>query len=160
MMESIKDHNDLTRNTPIGVVVREPSAVNHYFCGVCPQIWGLGYLGGAKVIPSDSPPSICYFALESSEYLKPPGCRERFSIFVGFCPPKLGFGGHLGGQKLYHRIARPRFAKTPWDQLIISNRLATMTISLFSWGSTPQNWGLGALRGEKVTPSDSPPSIC
>ena len=31
-----------TRNTPIGVVVREPSAVNHYFCGVCPQIWGLG----------------------------------------------------------------------------------------------------------------------
>ena len=131
MMESIKDHNDLTRNTPIGVVVREPSAVNHYFCGVCPQIWGLGYLGGAKVIPSDSPPSICYFALESSEYLKPPGCRERFSIFVGFCPPKLEFGGHLGGQEWYHRIARLLFAKTPRDHLNISNRFRVISLHHF-----------------------------
>ena len=33
----------LTRNTPIGVVVREPSAVNHYFRGVCPP--KLGFVG-------------------------------------------------------------------------------------------------------------------
>ena len=85
----------------------------------------------ANVIPSDSPPSICYFALESSEYLKPPGCRERFSIFVGFCPPKLEFGGHLGGQEWYHRIARLLFAKTPRDHLNISNRFRVISLHHF-----------------------------
>ena len=59
-------------------------------------VWG--QLGGAKVIPSDSPPLICYIAPESSEYLKPPGCRERFSIFVGFCPQNWGLGALRGAK--------------------------------------------------------------
>ena len=100
----------LTRNTPIGVVVREPSAVKHCFRGVC--------------------------------------------------PPKLEFWGHLGGQKLYHRIARPRCATLRWNHLNILNRLAAVSVSLFSWGSVPQNWGLGGTLECKVIPSDSPPLVC
>ena len=100
-------------------------------------------LWGAKLIPSDSPPSICYNALESSEYLKSPGCREHFSIFVGVFPPKLGFGGHLGRQMLYHRIARPQFAIISWNHLNISNRLAAVSVSPFSWGSALENCSFG-----------------
>ena len=91
----------------------QPRTLLYFRGGLPPNIGVWGALKGAKVTPSDSPPSICYFALKSSEYLEPPGCRERFSVFVGVCPPKLEFGGHLGGQKLYHRIARLWFAKTP-----------------------------------------------
>ena len=81
--------------------LKPPGCREHFsiFVGVCPpKLEFGGHFGGAKVIPSDSPPSICYLALESSEYLEPPGCRELFSIFVGVCLPKLGFWGHLGGK--------------------------------------------------------------
>ena len=106
-------------------------SVSPFSWGYAPKNWPLGALRGAKVIPSKSPPSICYITLESSEYLKPPGCRERFSIFVGFCPPKLGFRGHLGGQKWYHRIARILFAKTLRDHLNISNRFRVISLHHF-----------------------------
>ena len=127
-----------TRNTPIGVVVREPSAVSHYFCGGLPpkiEVWGA--LTGAKVTPSDSPPSICYKALESPEYLKSPDCRERFSIFMGVCLPKLGFGGNSRGQKLYHRIARPRFAKISLSSCLYLKALGCYVLSYFSIGELP-----------------------
>ena len=75
-------------------------------------------------------------------------------VYRGGLPPKIGVWGHLGGQKWHHRIARTRFAKTPCD------RLAAVSVSLFSWGSAPKIGVWGALRGAEVTPSDSPPSIC
>ena len=84
-------------------------------------------------------------ALESSEHLKLPGWREHFSIFVGVCPPKLGFGG----QKLYHRITRPRFAIVPWNHLNIPNRLAAVSVSLFSWRSAPKIGVWGHLGGQE-----------
>ena len=93
----------ITRNTPIGVVLREPPAVNHLVVHIHFLVRELSEIGtarAAKVVLSDSPPSICYTAQLSSEYLKPPGCHERFSIFVGVCPPKLGLRGHLGGVKV------------------------------------------------------------
>ena len=52
------------------------------------------------MVPSDCPPSICYIALESTEYLKPPGCHERFSILGGGLPPKIGVLGSLRGAKV------------------------------------------------------------
>ena len=70
-----------TRNTPIGVVVREPSAVNQ--------------------------------------------------IFTSGLPPKIEVWGHLGRGKLYHRIARLSFAKTPRDHLNISNRFRVISLHHF-----------------------------
>ena len=96
--------------TPLGSseYLKSPGCREHFsnFVEVCPpknEVWGA--LKGTKVMPSDSPPSICYTALESSEFLKPPGCREHFSIFVGVCRQNWGLGA-LRGQKWYHRIAR------------------------------------------------------
>ena len=91
----------ITRNTPIGVVLREPPAVNHLVVHIQFLVWELSEIGttrAAKVVSSDSPPSICYTALQSSEYLKPPGCRERFSIFVGVCPQNWGLGALRGAK--------------------------------------------------------------
>ena len=91
-----------TRNTPIGVVLREPPAVNHLVVHIIHflvrEMREIATNRAAKVVSSDSPPSICFIALQSSEYLKPPSCRERFSIFVGVCTQNWGLGALRGAK--------------------------------------------------------------
>ena len=56
------------------------------------------------------------------------GCKTLFSWGL---PSKIGVWGHLGGQKLYHRIARPRFAILPCNHLNISNRFRVISLHHF-----------------------------
>ena len=57
--------------------------------------------------------------------------------------------GQLGGQKWYHRIARPRFAIVLWNDLNISNRPAAVSVSLFSRGVCPPKLEFGGHLGEQ-----------
>ena len=80
--------------------------------GSTPKIGFWEAVRGTKVIPSDSPPSICYTVLESSEYLQSPATVSVSLFSWGSVPQNWSLGGHLGGQEWYHRIARLWFAKT------------------------------------------------
>ena len=56
-----------TRKTPIGVVLREPQAVNHLVVHIHFLVRELSEIGttrAGKVMSSDSPPSICYNHVE------------------------------------------------------------------------------------------------
>ena len=143
--------NLVTRYTPIGVVLHKPPAVNHLVVHIHFLVRELSEIGttrAAKVVSSDSPPSICYIALQSSEYLKPPGCRERFSIFVGVCPQNWSLGGKSD------TIGQPALdlLKPPWrSSEYLKPPACREHFSIFVGGLTPKLRFGGHLGGKSYT---------